>query len=674
MLFTFCGEEITPQVLRREKWLRFLYTTDENRVNLERVEAVSDLQKGNGVLAYVERTLNALERSSGLSREQKGWLRDTLRWSEVAKCGSAADRRRWQEWGLPLAIHNEASAEIYLREGGEEDARTRRIVHDLIATHGLIGQYIRGEVRFVGNEPLSRLIREGVLDDETLGRMLYILNMAVMEGVSPELFARHEGEVRRLIGRVMRDECGEESLSARERLFRLFPAFRGAEDITAEEEALYTEVFDRCELWYPEAALSDFSRPEIDAVFRLLREAGLCGVRHLSFYPLSRTLMYDYAGRRRVNIYKKRVVELCLKEIGEGLSPRPSAQHVSPAVRREGDCLYFDVRFTPVCERLVDFCVEAERSGFMTYEKNIQHIFDLFGLRRDAFDRLSNEEDYLRTMNDAGESTKGSILSYARGPRVVDVGSGGGVLLDQLEKRFPGWEITGTDIAENVIEALSRRRTGEGHAWRVIRHNLVDSPLPFTADTILFSSILHEVYSYTEFEGSRFNIRAVEAALENARRSLAHGGRLVIRDGVRCQSGRVGRVRFTAPDGEAFLANYLRDFKGLRDLRRPDGSWNPELARQEGNVLVGRADLLREALYTYTWGQSSYAQEVQEQFGYFTLWDYKRTLQAAGMRVLEARSFTEPGYPEHLAPKVELLDGLTWEELPSTCILVAERP
>ena len=44
--------------------------------------------------------------------------------------------------------------------------------------------------------------------------------------------------------------------------------------------------------------------------------------------------MYDYAGRRRVNIYKKRVVELCLKEIGEGLSPRPSAQHVSPAVRR----------------------------------------------------------------------------------------------------------------------------------------------------------------------------------------------------------------------------------------------------------------------------------------------------------------------------------------------------
>ena len=673
MLFTFCGQDVTPETLRREKWLRMLYTTDERRVNLERVESVSALEAGNGVLSYVERTLNALNRCCGLSREQRGWVRDALRWGETAKCGSVHDRRRWRALNLPLEIHNEASAEIYRLEGGETDERTRRIVYALIFTHGMIGQYIRGEVRFEKNEPLSRLVREGVLDPETLGRVLYIYNAAIMEGVSPELWARCEGEVRRLIGRIVRDECGSVRMSVRERLFRLFPAFRSAEDVTPQEETLYGEVFAGCDLWYPEAALGDFSRREIDTVFSLLRDAGLSGVRHITFYPLSRTLMYDYAGKRRVNVYKKRAAELCLREIARGMEPRPSAQHASPAIAREGEVLSFDVRFTPVCEALAGFCVEAERSGYLTYEKNILHIFDLFGLRRDAFDRLGNEEDYLRIMNDAGQSTKESLLTFAKGPRVVDVGSGGGVLLDRMEARFPGWEITGTDISQNVIEALSRRRDREGHAWRVIRHNLVEGPLPFAADTVLFSSILHEVYSYTEWEGRRFQTASVEKALEHARISLARGGRIVIRDGVRCQTRRMGRVRFTAPDGEAFIANYLRDFRGLEDLRLPDGRWNPEYARQEGNVLAGRADLLREALYTYTWGERSYAQEVQEQFGCFTLDEYRRTLEKLGLRVLQARSFTEPGYPEHLNGKVELLDGLTWEELPSTCILVAER-
>ena len=97
-----------------------------------------------------------------------------------------------------------------------------------------------------------------------------------------------------------------------------------------------------------------------------------------------------------------------------------------------------------------DLCVESERSGLMSYQKNIATILDLFGFRRDSFDRLNNEDKYLETMNDVKNSTKMNILNNVVGTKIVDVGSGGGFMLDLLEKRFPDADIIGTDISENV--------------------------------------------------------------------------------------------------------------------------------------------------------------------------------------------------------------------------------
>ena len=151
-----------------------------------------------------------------------------------------------------------------------------------------------------------------------------------------------------------------------------------------------------------------------------------------------------------------------------------SVQNVDLRVTAENGTAYVDFTFSAVCEKLIDFCVEAERSGLLTFEKSIIVLYDMFGCRRDAFDRLNNENKYLSTMNETANSTKESIISYVTGQTVVDVGSGGGVLLDRLEQKYPEKRIIGTDISANVIDVLNGKKAKEGHRWEVRIHNFVE--------------------------------------------------------------------------------------------------------------------------------------------------------------------------------------------------------
>ena len=121
-----------------------------------------------------------------------------------------------------------------------------------------------------------------------------------------------------------------------------------------------------------------------------------------------------------------------------------------------------------------------------------------------------------------------------------------------------------------------------------------------------------------------------------------------------------------------FFRNYQADFKGLTDI--PED--RKVIAVDEVRLTVsGDVNLIREFLYTYTWGTESYAHEVQEQFGYFTLAEYRAFLKSLGAKVLCAEEILEPGYPENLNRYLTLMDEQDKEvEYPaSNCILVAEK-
>jgi len=75
------------QVLKSEKWLKFLALASEMNINLERINSLEEM-KNNYVLSYVEKTLKALS-DIQLNEYQTYIIEETLKWSEVAKSGLA---------------------------------------------------------------------------------------------------------------------------------------------------------------------------------------------------------------------------------------------------------------------------------------------------------------------------------------------------------------------------------------------------------------------------------------------------------------------------------------------------------------------------------------------------------------------------------------------------------
>ena len=297
-------------------------------------------------------------------------------------------------------------------------------------------------------------------------------------------------------------------------------------------------------------------------------------------------------------------------------------------------------------------------------------LYDLFGFRKDAYDRFYNEIDYLNTMNNSLKQ-KAIILDYIVGNSVLDVGPGGGALLDLIEKKIPNSDIKGIDLSENVINELTKKKLKEGHMWNIIKGDALNLTKYFASnsiDTIIFSSIIHELYSYISYNGKKFNKDTIKVALKEAYSILSINGKIIIRDGIMSSPVNSYRIiEFNDKEDIKKLDRYINDFKGRKITYE-------KISDNKVKMLINDA---MEFLYTYTWGEESYPLEVQEQFGYFTLDEYitfiKENLPNA--KIIESKSYLQKGYEENLLPKINFYDeDMNVVSLPdSTSIIVIEK-
>ncbi|MCG7376683.1 class I SAM-dependent methyltransferase [Paenibacillus sp. ACRSA] len=716
----------------QQPWLKLLVEAEQVNINLERIHSIAELEETNLVLDYVERTLQVLDRL-----EVSFWVREiveeVLAWSEIAKAGSMNQRRAWQRAGINLFVHNIGSAQLYdlyhskghfvsseerinhardnnnlPHELSTESAahnsnhHTTRyeIIRTLIATHGLVGQYIRGEIPFAENTPLHTFITKGWLSENELHTILMTLNECIIAGVNSELWQQVGSEVQEIIGWVV-TEPDHPDWAMKERLSRLRSAsIRRGEDVYSAYQAIQAEwdieqallPLEHRTLWYVESALQDFSLQEMIKVLLLTihrvpiqslalnittptDESTVSLVQHISFEPLMNSMYYDYKGVKKLNVYKKRMIEKYLDQWSWAQIESDQEivyPHLTHRVEHNPelpDTVFVNFEFSPAAEKLIAFCIEAEKSPL--YDKAVLLLFDLFGLRRDAYDRFHNEETYLADMNSSGDYKK-VLLDYMVGKRVLDIGPGGGVLLDLIEQEKPELEPIGIDISTNVIEALERKKQLEGHRWQVMKgdalqlHQYVQ---PGTVDTVIFSSILHELYSYIEQDGRKFNQDTVIAALQSSFNVLSPGGRILIRDGVMSEPvDQMRRIRFLEPDGIRWLERYTQDFQGRKITYE---------ALSEDEVLLPINDAM-EFLYTYTWGEEAYVHEIQEQFGVFTPSAYEQCIREAlgdEAQIITLQHFLQQGYTEALSGRIEFMDEQGREtSLPdSTCLIVIEK-
>lgn len=665
-------------------WLKLIVQAEEQIVNLERVESLEELDRRNPVLDYVERSLQILDQLP-CSIWIKELVEETLIWSETAKGGTLEERLLWQEEGINCFVHNIGSAQLYGKHLGGTVSEKSALIERLIETHGLIGQQIRGEVPPEVNKPLRDLVEEQLLTAEELERLLTVLNHCIIGAVSPELWLNVEHEVKQLIALISSGELASPMpMKERLRRMRLGPISSG-EDFTTEWAKLTQEGFhaERLEslskiiFWYVESAMQTFSLEQFLKVMVLAaRRAQNEPLNHISFEQVMNSIYYDYKGVKKINVYKKRIIEKYLSELtwediekGALLAENPHLMLHPYAKEHLPDTLFFQFQFSAAAEKLIEFCMEAEKSPL--YERAVLLLFDLFELRRDAFDRFHNEDTYLSQMNNTADY-KAVILEHVTGQKVLDIGPGGGVLLDLLEERMPEVIPIGIDISSNVVEALRQRKQREGRQWEVLQGdalNLKDFVEVGTVDTVIFSSILHELYSYVPLNGKKFNHDTVSAALRSAFDVLSVGGVIIIRDGIMTEpTALLRRVRFLEEDGMAWLERYAKDFAG-RQIQYQ------RLGKQE--VLMPVNDAM-EFLYTYTWGEEAYIHEVQEQFGYFTPTEFTLFIEqilGKQAKIEVFRHYLQEGYTEALRDRVRFMDESGQEvALPdSTCFIVIRK-
>lgn len=615
-----------------------------------------------------------------------------------------------------------------------------QLVIELVRVHGLTGQVIRGECPLTVFEPFTTWLRHaqpqlaqafGLSHPHTIDLvidLLHVLNLCDTAGVREGLFTdalRFEFvAVENLLRRVSRSSTDEiaralqafdaptedtepRSLQARQRQWltdrltrlrqsRIKHGEPVQESIDAvnnlSSEALMHAVkwLANCQLWYVEAATSSLTA---SSQLKLL----ICAITqsnnytsidtskmyHITFLPLVRELgRSDHAASYRVRLVEALLRRLDIEAVVRGADPMPDDALGSFEVELGGGQA-IAVRFEASAEAtaLLTLLPTYEKKSSAAFHATLKTLCDLYGLRKDDFDRLANENTYLQHMNDA-RSDKERMLDHARAGCIVEIGPGGGVVLDLIEARFPTSRVVGVDVSRLVVETLQQKREREKKRWTVIEADAFELDAHFepgTVTTVVLCSVLHEIYSYVEYPVDgvprRFRLESVRDLLRACYRTLAPGGRIIIRDGIMpLDEPRI--IEFIDPDGPEFFRLFQEQFEG----RPICGEW-----LDEKRVRLGAADAM-EFLYCYTWGPASFPYEVREQYGVLPYDEYLSTIlawlahESPSARAIELppaqASYLQQGYIDGLAPKIRLYDAqFQAVALPdSNAILVIEKP
>lgn len=282
----------------------------------------------------------------------------------------------------------------------------------------------------------------------------------------------------------------------------------------------------------------------------------------------------------------------------------------------------------------------------------------------------SQDDVYFARMA-ASLGDKESILQFVEPGKILDVGAGGGELSEVL--RLAGNEVWALDGSSAAIARISANFP-EIHTVEAFSYEVLDIFPENSFDTIVCSSILHEVYSYGDPSNGSYSVSAVLDALLAFYKLLKPGGILIIRDGVMPTDwNEQVTVHLKTSDSVKYFemyksqAPFYSDTPGLRTV---------SFEKVSRNLFKGNLASAMEFLYTLTWGWNSAPRETQELYGIFTENDYCAVLETTGFVVEHSEQYLQPGYPQHLNGVADILNNFgNKHAMPSSnMIITARRP
>ena len=273
-----------------------------------------------------------------------------------------------------------------------------------------------------------------------------------------------------------------------------------------------------------------------------------------------------------------------------------------------------------------------------------------------------NELYYQRMASSVGD--KARLLQHLTGTSVLEIGFGGGELLDILHEE--GYLVYGLDASavseSKVINKPYGVRTVEGFADE-IKASFGDTKF----DNVILSSVMHEVFSYGNRNGAgKHSLVSFDAVLREIYDALNPGGRILIRDGVLAENWE-DKVQLVMLNGDNAGVDEYLDLQPFKD--------RVSLIYQGDDTYLGNLESVTAFAYTYTWGPDALPRESQELFGVLTRKEYATLLQSHGFNMLVDEEYVQEGYVHALSPKMDIRD-MEGNSLPfpsTNAIWVAEK-
>jgi len=261
---------------------------------------------------------------------------------------------------------------------------------------------------------------------------------------------------------------------------------------------------------------------------------------------------------------------------------------------------------------------------------------------------------------EASAYDKAKLLRFVRAGVIAELGCGSGAMLELLRQKFPNSHVMGADLSEEMVRRCRERFPGMEIRRHDITVRLFDEK---TVDTVILCSVLHEVYSYNDYD-----LSAVMQVLRFSAEALQPGGRLILRDGLKPSREDSVYMTFLDPGVKEKFARFAREF-GPGPI-----AWK----EVEGKVRVTRRDAM-EFLSKYIY-DANWKYEVAEVFGVLTLQGWVDAVERFGLRMVHCESYLLDWlrvnhYEKDVRLEVRRGPRFVATDYPhSTMVVVAEKP
>ncbi|MFT3838378.1 MAG: methyltransferase domain-containing protein [Myxococcaceae bacterium] len=270
-------------------------------------------------------------------------------------------------------------------------------------------------------------------------------------------------------------------------------------------------------------------------------------------------------------------------------------------------------------------------------------------------------KSYGEQMDAALRQKLDDLLPHVKPGVIVDKGCGTGKLLVELSRQFPESSFVGVDLSREFLR-MCDQNTYASEDISLVCGNIIDRNVePGSATTVIFSSVTHEIYSYTGY-----SLAELDRALANAASELRAGGQVLIRDGV-SPGVFLARLRFLKPATREVFKRFASEFKRGQGVKHEWlGANEVRLTAHDANEFLCKKDYLK-----------NWHIEIHEEYGAHTLDGYRAALMRAGLTPVEVRGYVNGWIAANrYQGSVELVDD-TGKPLPwfdTNCVVVGRKP